>query len=64
MKNSPKRPAAFVLALLIKKIKSNEAALVGFLSELGYTVFPLGINLHAVHGTDPILPQLQGTTGQ
>ena len=56
--------ARFRPYLLIEKIKSNEAALVGFLAELGYKVFPLGINLLAVHEADPITPELQRATGQ
>jgi FkbM family methyltransferase len=45
--------------LLIEKIKSNEDELVRFVTALGYRVFPLGINLLAVHASDPIAPQLQ-----
>jgi hypothetical protein len=56
--------ARFRPYLLVEKIKSNEAALVGFLAELGYKVFPLGINLLAVHEADPITPELQRATGQ
>ena len=50
--------------LLIEKIKSNEEALVGFVTELGYKVFPLGINILAVHESDPIAAELQRATGQ
>jgi FkbM family methyltransferase len=45
--------------LLIEKIKSNEEELVRFVTELGYVVFPLGINLLAVHAADPIVPELR-----
>jgi len=50
--------------LLIEKIKSNEAELIGFVSGLGYKVFPLGINILAVHESDPIVAELQRATGQ
>ncbi|MEW6020928.1 MAG: FkbM family methyltransferase [Pseudomonadota bacterium] len=45
--------------LLIEKIKSNEEELVRFVTELGYEVFPLGINILAVHGSDPAAAELR-----
>lgn len=50
--------------LLIEKIKSNEDALIAFVTRLGYQVFPLGINILAVHATDPIAGELQRASGQ
>ena len=50
--------------LLIEKIKSNEAELIGFVTELGYKVFPIGINILAVHESDPIAAQLQRAAEQ
>lgn len=40
--------------LMIEKIKSNESELRGFLDRFGYQIFPLGINLLAVHKDDPV----------
>lgn len=40
--------------LLIEKIKSNEAELQKFVTALGYKVFQLGINLLAIHTSDPV----------
>ena len=45
--------------LLIEKIKANEEDLRRFVGELGYKVFPLGINLLAVHASDALADQLQ-----
>ncbi|MFC5479769.1 FkbM family methyltransferase [Massilia suwonensis] len=45
--------------LVIEKIKSNEAELMRFVTELGYVVFPLGINLLAVHAADPIAAEIR-----
>jgi FkbM family methyltransferase len=39
--------------MLIEKIKTDEAALRAFLGEHGYVVFEAGMNLLAVHETDP-----------
>lgn len=50
--------------LLIEKIKSDEAALNRFVTELGYVVFPLGINMLAVHASDPIEPELRQAANQ
>ena len=50
--------------LLIEKIKSNEEAIVDFVSEFGYRTFPLGINILAVHESDPVAAELQRATGR
>jgi len=44
--------------MLVEIIKSDRTALEAFLSGLGYQVFPVGINLLAVHSTDPTLQQI------
>jgi len=56
--------ARFQPLLLIEKIKSNEAAIVAFVTELGYRVLPLGINILAVHASDPSADELQHACGQ
>ena len=50
--------------LLIEKIKSNEEELLRFVTELGYVVFPLGINLLAVHESDPMAAELHQAANQ
>jgi len=44
--------------MLIEKIKSDESALISFLNDRGYRVFPVGINLIAVHASDPVVDQM------
>ena len=39
--------------MLIERIKADEAALRGFLGQHGYAVFEAGMNLLAIHETDP-----------
>ncbi len=39
--------------LIIEKIKSNETDLTNFLIGLGYKIFHLGINILAIHTSDP-----------
>jgi len=39
--------------LIIEKIKTNEKELNDFLLSFGYKIFPLGINLLAIHESDP-----------
>lgn len=41
--------------LIIEKIKSNEEELNRFLSSRGYKIFTLGINLLAIHESDPLV---------
>lgn len=45
--------------MMIERIKSNEGELRGFLEGLGYELFYMGINLLAVHHTDPVAGQLK-----
>lgn len=40
--------------LLIEKIKSNENEIAEFLTSLGYELFPSGLNLLAIHKSDPV----------
>lgn len=44
--------------MMIEVIKSDHAALQKFADNLGYRVFPLGMNLLAVHESDPTLQQI------
>ena len=44
--------------LIIEKIKSNEQDIENILIPLGYKLFPVGINLLAVHVSDPVCHQL------
>ena len=41
--------------LIIEKIKSNEQEIIGLLENIGYKYFPFGINILAIHSTDPSL---------
>jgi FkbM family methyltransferase len=50
--------AQFKPQLLIEKIKSNEEDIRDFLEDLDYKIFPLGINLLAIHEDDPSLSQI------
>jgi len=45
--------AKFKPQMMIEKIKSNENELKDFLVQRGYKIFPLGINLLAIHSDDP-----------
>lgn len=45
--------------MMIERIKSDEGELRGFLEGLGYGIFYMGINLLAVHETDPVSTQLK-----
>ena len=47
--------------LLIEKIKSNVSEIEKFVDNLGYKTFPLGLNLLAVHETDPVLADIKIT---
>ena len=44
--------------MLIEVIKSDRALLEAFVKDLGYQIFALGINLLAVHESDPTLQQI------
>jgi FkbM family methyltransferase len=46
--------------MLIERIKTDEAALRGFLAEHGYAVFEAGGNLLAIHETDPAKALISG----
>jgi len=45
--------------LLIEKIKSNEQQILDFVKNLGYKTFQLGINLLAIHESDPSASKLK-----
>lgn len=45
--------------LMIEKIKSDEGELHKFVEKFGYQIFPLGINLLAVHKDDPVSKQIK-----
>ena len=45
--------------LLIEKIKSNESEIRIFLERFDYKIFPLGINILAIHNSDPVSKQLK-----
>ncbi|CAK0765832.1 hypothetical protein CCP3SC15_3370001 [Gammaproteobacteria bacterium] len=45
--------------MVVEVIKSDHSALINFLVELGYHVFTIGINLLAVHSSDPTLKQIK-----
>ncbi|WP_144152868.1 FkbM family methyltransferase [Paraburkholderia sp. BCC1885] len=44
--------------MLIEVIKSDRTAIEAFLIDLGYRTFPAGLNVLAVHSTDPTLEQI------
>ena len=50
--------------VIMEVIKSDPAALQAMVAELGYRVFPIGINLLAVHESDPTLAQIRQTDNQ
>jgi FkbM family methyltransferase len=45
--------------ILVEKIKSNEADIRSFLTALDYKIFPLGLNLLAIHQSDPLANEIQ-----
>ena len=45
--------------MIIEVIKSDPAAIEAFAVELGYRTFAIGINMLAVHASDPIVHQVQ-----
>jgi FkbM family methyltransferase len=47
-------------AMLIESIKADAAALRGWLAARGYAIFEMGINVLAVHASDPILAAIPG----
>lgn len=44
--------------MIIEKIKSNEQEILSFLEKIGYQLFPFGINILAVHKSDPALARI------
>jgi len=48
--------------MVVEKIKSNEGELVSFMHSHGYSVYPLGINILAVHNDDPIIKHLPNSS--
>jgi FkbM family methyltransferase len=50
--------------LMIEKIKSSETEITGFLKDQGYQIFPLGINILAVHDSDPVSKHIQVTASK
>lgn len=47
--------------LVIEKIKSDEDAIRRFVERLGYRTLPFGLNLLAIHETDPTLARVTAT---
>lgn len=45
--------------MIIEKIKSNEVEIQTFLQEFGYKFFPLGLNILAIHPSDPALSRIK-----
>jgi FkbM family methyltransferase len=39
--------------MIVEKIKADEKMLTNFLMEKGYKIYPIGINLLAIHSSDP-----------
>jgi FkbM family methyltransferase len=58
LRGAEKSIAALKPQLVIEKIKTNEAELQSFLAGHGYRTFPLGINLLAMHESDPTVQQM------
>jgi FkbM family methyltransferase len=44
--------------MVIEKIKSNEDEILAFVGQLGYRTFPFGLNILAVHESDPALSRI------
>ena len=45
--------------LIIEKIKSNEGEIQNYLKDMGYRIFPLGINILAIHQNDPTVNNIR-----
>ncbi|MBF0294702.1 MAG: FkbM family methyltransferase [Magnetococcales bacterium] len=45
--------------LMIEKIKTNEKDLKEWVEQRGYTLFPVGLNIVAVHQSDPVLSDIR-----
>jgi FkbM family methyltransferase len=50
--------------LIVEAIKSDRSAIGTFCGGLDYHVFPLGMNVLAVHAADPALHQINSANGQ
>ena len=47
--------------LMVEKIKSDESELRRFVTALGYQTFQMGLNMLAVHASDPVAAKIQPT---
>lgn len=47
--------------MLIERIKTNESDIEGFLKDKGYKTFAVGLNLLAIHETDPFATMIKIT---
>ena len=45
--------------MLIEHIKTNVDNITNFLSNYGYKIYPMGINIFAIHESDPIADQIK-----
>ena len=59
LQGAKKSISSFHPILMIEKIKSSESELGKLLLDEGYSVFPLGINLLAIHHSDPAVSQVK-----
>ncbi|KLU24877.1 FkbM family methyltransferase [Caballeronia mineralivorans PML1(12)] len=50
-------------AMIIEVIKSDRVAIEAFLTALDYRIFPAGLNILALHSTDPTLQQVSYQNG-
>ncbi len=48
--------------MLIEKIKVNEQELINLVTGLGYKIFPMGINILAIHASDPVLAKINSAS--
>jgi len=55
--------AKFHPQMMIEVIKSDREAILGLLNSEGYQVYPLGINLLALHKDDPVLQKITFENG-
>ena len=49
----------FSPTLLVEGFKSNENQIIQFLGRLNYQIFKVGINLLAIHKSDPAVKHIQ-----
>lgn len=50
--------------MLVEVIKSDRAALQTFMTDLGYRIYAMGVNLLAIHHADPTLKQIEVCNNQ